>query len=586
MNRHLWLVAALAAAASIRAFGANPELSADSKPQANVPRGEVLTFTFDQSKVFPGTTRTYSVYIPAQYRPETPACLFVGQDGVQANAPVVFDNLISKHEMPVTIGVFITPGVVKAADPDHALARFNRSLEYDGLGDAYARFLITELLPEVETHTASDGRQIHLSKNPDDRAIGGQSSGAIAAFTVAWERNDSFHRVFSAIGTFVGLRGGERYPTLIRETEPKPIRIYQQDGSSDLNIYGGDWWMANQTMERAFTFAGYEHDHSWGEGAHSGAHAAAIFPDVMRFLWKDWPQPVKAGVSQNAMLKDILIPGEGWTLVADGYKGTDGTAVNPQGEVFFNARGANTTYKIGLDGKVATFLADSHHASGEIFGPDGRLYSVSAPNKTISAIAADGTATILASGFERLNDIVVAKNGNIYVTDDPSASDPSATSNVWLVRPNGEKVLVDSGLKFANGIALTPDQSLLYVDDYHSHWVYSYVVKQDGTLADKQRYGWLRENDAEDDSGADGLRVDQDGRVYVTTHMGLQILDQAGRVNAIIPTPNGKVSNLTFGGPKFDTLYAACGDRVYSRKLRIRGANAWEDPNKPAPPKL
>src|SRR3954471_18725936 len=155
----------------------------DSKPQDGVPKGEVLKFIFENSKIFPGTTRDYWVYVPAQYTPDHPACVHVNQDGVQFQAPVVFDNLIAKKEMPVTIGVFIMHGRVKANDENAALDRFNRSYEYDGLGDNYARFLLEELLPEVEKQKASDGRAIHLSKSANDRSIGGSSSGAICAFT-------------------------------------------------------------------------------------------------------------------------------------------------------------------------------------------------------------------------------------------------------------------------------------------------------------------------------------------------------------------------------------------------------------------
>src|SRR5215510_9361017 len=227
----------------------NYPVDSASVEHAGVPKGEVLKFTFDNSKIFPGTWREYWVYVPAQYTPDKPACVYVNQDGVQWGAPTVFDNLIHKKEMPVTIGVFVMHGRVKAANAEAALDRFNRSYEYDGLGDNYVRFLLDELLPEVETKKTSDGRPIRLSKNGNDRAIGGSSSGAICAFTAAWERPDAFTRVFSAIGTYVGLRGGERYSTLIRKLEPKPIRIFLQDGSNDNNIYGGDWWMANQSME-------------------------------------------------------------------------------------------------------------------------------------------------------------------------------------------------------------------------------------------------------------------------------------------------------------------------------------------------
>ena len=147
------------------------------------------------------------------------------------------------------------------------------------------------------------------------------------------------------------------YPTLIRKYEPKPIRVFLQDGSNDLNIYGGDWWMANQSMERALTFAGYEVKHVWGEGGHNGEHATKIFPDAMRWLWKDCPKPVKAGLG-SPQLQEILIPGEDWKLVGEGYQFTEGPAANAKGEVFFNDVGASKTYKIGLDGKPVVFLAE------------------------------------------------------------------------------------------------------------------------------------------------------------------------------------------------------------------------------------
>ncbi|HEY2343042.1 MAG TPA: SMP-30/gluconolactonase/LRE family protein [Chthoniobacteraceae bacterium] len=578
----LLIAACFSFSASVRAADDYP-LGPDSKPQEGVPKGEVLQFTFDQSKIFPGTTRKYSIYVPKQYDPTKPACLFVDQDGVQFNAPVVFDNLISKGEMPVTIGVFITPGVLKAPS-SQALDRFNRSYEYDGLGDAYVRFLLNELLPEAEKKTASDGRPIHFSKNAADRAIAGSSSGAICAFTAAWERPNAFQRVFSSIGTYVDLRGGNVYPSLIRKYEPKPLRVFLQDGSADQNIYGGDWWMANQEMERALVFAGYEVNHAWGDGGHNGKQASAVFPDAMRWLWKGWPEPVKAGASKNSTLSQLLIPGEDWQLVAEGYKGTEGPTANADGEVFFNDVPNSKTYKIGLDGKVTEFIADSKRGDGEAFGPNGSLYAVAGGVEKIFAYSpGKSEPTEIASGF-RGNDLVVRHDGLIYVTE--PGWDGTKPSNVWLIKANGEKQIVDTGLKFANGITLSPDQSLLYVDDTKSHWIYSYQIQADGTLANKQRYYWLHVPDTADDSGADGMRVDRNGNLYVATRLGVQICDQAGRPNAIIPTPNGKVANLTFGGKNFDTLYAACGDKIYRRKINARAANAWEAPIKPPAPHL
>ena len=566
----------------------------DSQVQPGVPKGEVLKFTFETSKIFPGTWREYWVYIPAQYTPDKPACVYVNQDGVQWNAPVVFDNLIHKKEIPVTIGVFVMHGRMRAPeytahtnpndpkDTNAALDRFNRSYEYDGLGDNYARFILEELLPEVETKKASDGRAIRLSKSGNDRAIGGSSSGAIAAFTAAWERPDAFSRVFSAIGTYVGLRGGDRIHTLIRKYEPKPLRIFLQDGSNDQNIYAGDWWMANLTMERALIFSGYDVAHAWGEGSHNGKQGTALFPDAMRWLWKDWPQSVKAGESKNVTLKDLLIPGEGWQVVGEGYKFSEGPVANAKGEVFFADGQTSKIWKVALDGKLSEFASDTKNSYGMAFGPDGKLFTASVSSETVLAYDPTGKVANFAPGIKG-NDLVVANNGNIYVTE-PKGYEPQ--SNIWLVKPNGEKKIVDTGLRFSNGITLSPDQTLLYVAEMRTHWVYSYQIQADGTLANKQKYYWLHVPDTADDSGADGMRVDRDGRLYVATRMGIQICDQAGRVNAIIPTPNGKASNLTFGGANFDTLFVTAGDKVYQRKLKIKGANAWDKPIKPAAPRL
>jgi gluconolactonase len=556
-------------------------LRADDAPSgSSPPKGEVRKYSFEKSKIFPGTTRDYWIYVPKQYDPAKPACLYVNQDGIQYHAPDVFDQLIDKKEIPVLIGVFVTPGRVNATSKD-ALDRLNRSFEYDGLGGDYVRFLLDELLPEVEQKKTADGRPIKFSRDGNDRAIAGASSGAICAFTAAWERPDSFRRVFSAIGTYVGLRGGNVYPSLIRKFEPKPIRIFLEDGSSDLNIYGGDWWMANQEMERAFRFAGYEVNHEWGTGGHSGDHATKIFPDAMRWLWKDWPAPVKAGLG-SPQLQEILIPGEGWSLVAEGYRFTEGPAPNVQGEVFFNDIPNGKAYKIGLDGNVSLFIADTKHANGQAFGPDGRLYAAATGSGQILAYDSGTKPTVIADGI-RANDLVVRHDGSIYVTQPGGGGN---SSQVWYINPRGEKRVVDTGLKFANGITLSPDQSLLYVADYASHWVYSFQVQSDGTLAHRQRFYHLHVPDTADAAGADGIRVDRDGRLYVTTTMGIQVCDQAGRVNCIIPTPNRKIANLCFGGADFQTLFATCGERVYKRKLKIRGVNAYEPPIKPKAPRL
>lgn len=555
-----------------------------SVEHAGVPKGEVLKFSFNHSQVFPGTTRDYWLYIPAQYRPGTPACVYINQDGIQWKAPVVFDNLINSGEMPVTIGVFITPGKIPAPDPAAGQDRFNRSFEYDGLGNAYGRFLLTELLPDAELQHATDGRPVRLSKNGNDRAIGGSSSGAVCAFTAAWEFPDQFSKVFSAIGTYVNLRGADRYPSLIRKYEPKPIKVFLQDGENDLNIYGGDWFKANEMMERALKFAGYQVEHHWGTEGHNGNQGTALFPGAMRWLWKGWPAALQTGKTANQVLADILIPGEDWQLVGKGYGFTEGIAADARGDVFFQDIPNAKTYKVNADGTATALPIDSKKASGTSFGSDGRRYVVAGGTRQVLSYDGAGHERVLADSING-NDIVVAANGNIYATAPEGSTNPG---KIYLIRPSGEKLLVDQGIKFPNGITLTPDQQQVLITESASHWIWIYSILPGGTLGNKQKYGWLQVPDTEENAWPDGLKADTAGRIYTASRLGIQVLDQLGRVNALLPIPpsNGQASNCCFGGPGFDIFYVTCGDRVYRRKLRTRGANTFDPPHRPASPHL
>jgi enterochelin esterase family protein len=253
----------------------------DSLPQTGVPRGSLRQMPPWESKVFAGTRRDWWIYIPAQYRPETPACVMVFQDGAGPRnyVPTVFDNLIAKGEIPVAVGVFLQPGT-------RSDGRSNRSFEYDTLSDQYARFLLEEILPEVE-------KLINLRQDAAGRAIAGISSGGICAFTVAWERPDAFSKVLSWVGSFTNIasgasrrEGGHNYPALIRKTPRKPIRVFLQDGENDLDNIHGNWPLANHQMARALAFAGYDYKFVMGNGFHSDRHGRAILPDSLRWLWR------------------------------------------------------------------------------------------------------------------------------------------------------------------------------------------------------------------------------------------------------------------------------------------------------------
>lgn len=479
------------------AFSEEYTLGPDSQRQPGVPQGTVTKHTWT-SKIFPGTVRDYWIYVPAQYKKESPACVMVFQDGGGYTnpegtwrAPVVFDNLIHKGEMPVTIGIFINPGVLPALGKDQR-ARYNRSFEYDALGDRYARFLVEEILPEV-------GKQYSLTSDPNERAIAGSSSGGIAAFTVAWNRPDVFRRVMSFVGSYTNLRGGENIASMIRKTEPKPLRVFLQDGEKDQNIYSGNWYIANQDVASALAYAGYDSKFVVGTEGHNGKHGAAILPDALRWLWRDSsrpiPKPTAAGDRQFSNM--IIDPGNDWELVSQGHRFTEGPAVDRQGNLFFtdipNNRIFRVIEKAGLITQISSarhvvetvgasvFKEDSGGANGLMFGPDGRLYACQNGRKRIVAYSIqDGKESIIAEDVNS-NDLAVAVNGGIYFTDPPH-------HQVWYIDPKGAKRVVHEGIQFPNGVRLSPDQSLLVVADATSKWVWSYQVQQDGSLANGQPF--------------------------------------------------------------------------------------------------
>ena len=280
-----WVIAGLIAPAIV---AEEYTLGPDSLVQEGVPQGTVTQHTLDNSTVFPGTTRDYWVYVPAQYDGSTPACVMVFQDGgwyvvldKDFRVPTVFDNLIHRGEMPVTIAIFINPGEFPAKAEGEEPER-NRSFEYDSLTDQYARFLLEDILPTV-------GKDYKLTEDPEGRAICGISSGGICAFTVAWERPDAFRKVLSHVGSFTNIRGGHVYPALIRKEDKRPIRVFLQDGENDLDNIHGNWPLSNMQMDKALAFAGYDYKFVMGTEGHNGKHGGAILPESLRWLWRDFP---------------------------------------------------------------------------------------------------------------------------------------------------------------------------------------------------------------------------------------------------------------------------------------------------------
>ena len=557
------------------------KLGPDSLERApGVPKGRVEKFVFDGSKVFPETTRDCWIYIPSQYDGSKPAALMVFQDGGgyvgetgQQRVPIVFDNLIAKGEMPVTIGVFINPGM-------RGTNGSNRSFEYDSLGGAYAKFLVDELLP-----FAAQKFSVKFTDDPDQRAICGMSSGAICAFTVAWERPDQFRKVLSQIGSFTNIRGGHVYPSWIRKTERKPVRVFLQDGSNDLNNLHGNWPLANQEMASALAFMGYDFQFVLGTGSHSGQHGGTILPDSLRWLWRpalaSLPKPVtKDNLAGDEALSKVFAdggkPGD-WELVGEGYGFTDGACGDAQGNFYFSDLPKSVVYRLAVgETKPVAWLEGGPKISGLKFGPDGKLYAATQGQGTNNAkkiIVIDPATKAIETVATDVqpNDLIVSKAGWIYFTDTGAGQVvgvPISARN--LPRPHP----VAGAINKPNGIALSADQRMLAVSEYGGTNAWTFLVADDGSLRGGEKNMELRAPVGKADSGGDGMTTDAAGRYWITSHLGIQMFDAGGRMGGIVSRPQEKGTvSCAFAGPDRSYLYVCNADKIYRRKTLTKAAD-------------
>jgi gluconolactonase len=490
------LVATIAAPAIAHSKVQDYKPGPDSLKKEGVPQGKVTNFKH-KSQIFGGAERDCGVYVPAQYDGTTPACVMVFQDGGGGmRIPTVFDNLIASKEMPVTVAIFLSPGVLPATDGKTQLPRYNRSLEYDGMGDAYPRFLLEEILPLIEKNY-----NLKLTQDPEGRGLCGLSSGGIAAFTAAWERPDAFRKVLTFIGSFTDLRGGNRYPDMIRKLEPKPLRIYQQDGSNDQDIYSGHWFIGNNDVAAALKFAGYDHTYVVGTGGHSGQHAEMLMPDALRWLWRDYPG-VEARIASDKPQKSRQ-PVQNFMVAGEAWKETNNAG-------FITTNLAKTTV--------------------------GGVYSADKKGKVTWQLG--------------------KKKGSITL--------PFA----------------------AKHITLTPDQGFLLIAPALGTTITSARIAADGSLQDILPYYDVFTAHGTSGAQIGGMATDMNGWLYVSTETGIQILDQAGRVNAILVPPieraipggllwtNGNILNTNYNG------------KPYARTLNAKGVIAGDAPIKPAGPRL
>jgi gluconolactonase len=553
-------------------------LGPDSQEQPGVPKGEITHYTWT-SKVYPGTVRDYWVYVPKQYDSAKPACVMAFQDGGGFQSrnggfrvPVVFDNLINKKEMPVTIAIMIDPGVVPALSPS-ALPRYNRSYEYDAPTGQYARFLLEEILPEV-------GKKYNLTQDANGRGLCGASSGGICSFTTAWERPDQFSRVISFIGSFTNLRGGHLFPSLIRKMEPKPIRVFMQDGSNDQDIYSGSWFIGNNDVAAALKFGRYDYQYVTGDGGHSGRQGGAILPDALRWLWRDYPSPIRPSATTPQPVVEVITPGESWQIVGGVRAPIGGLAADASSNVYFSEPANNRIHKIGAGDTVTIFKESTGGVSGLAVAPDGSL--IAAQNNRKRIIRYDGTGReTLVAGSTSADHLTVNHLGVTYFTDPQSGK-------VCMVDQKGKKSIADPGFPGAKGLLLTPDQSLLLVGDSSpGKFVTSFRIQPGGALTDKQPFFDINIPYGDAESKAGGMTADTQGRLYVTSNTGIQVCDQAGRVTGIILNPDSQpTTHVVFGGPGLDELYVAAGGRVYKRKTKTKGVLSFQEPIKPPAPRL
>ena len=532
----LGIALSLGNAIAQQAYNVRSPYDPATQKMAEEMQGEVMKFTLSDSQLYPGTQREVLVYVPQQYDATKPACLLVCMDGILYDATTVMDNLIASGEMPVTIGVFVNPGVVY--DENGEVVRYNRCKEFDSTDDTFSRFIENEVLAKVEGMKTASGKTVLLSKDANDRAITGASSGGIAAFSVAWNRPDLYSRVYTTVGTFVAMRGGNNYSNIVRKTEPKPLRIYMQDGWYDVwNPIFGEWFEHNLLMESAFNFAGYEVFHKWDRGNHSIKYGTIAFPDAMRWLWKGYPAKVQKGWSNNGMLQDILLENEDWqevvlpaTVEGDLFAATDSSAL-------FAAR--SHIYKVSAAGVVEQVgsLKAGERLMGEGLTAQGNsLYK---------------NGVKVADGLSALQAVQALSDGKYLA--------------LCNAKSKGNVMAVNVGCR---ALAIAPDYRFCVTGEENTHHLTSTVIDKTGKMLYSEPFYYLHDlsNSTLKPSGA--MAFDTKGNLYVATELGVQVADHNGRVRAILSLPAGRVHSLAFSG-KY--LFVRCGDKVYMRKMKAEG---------------
>jgi hypothetical protein len=535
-------------------------LGPDSLPQPGVPAGRLEKHPHAVSAIYPGTVRDYWIYVPASHDPAQPAPVMIVQDGWDHLRPerrwrmaTVFDNLIHQRAIPACIGIFINPGVIPASRPG-APDRQQRSFEYDRTDDRYARFLIEEILPAV-------GARYPLAPDGDSRMLLGGSSGAFCAFNAAWHRPDAFRRVFSCVGSYVGLRGGHGAAHLVRLTEPKPLRLFLEGGGEDLNFYAGDWWTANTDMLSALTYAGYEVNRAWApQAGHNDYHGSSIFPAALQWLWQDYPQPVRAGANSRQPIVSLTTPGESWRCVNNAPDHVQHVAANSTGEIFFTCADDPHLHRLDADDHGSVFATTVAPITAITFATDGRVFAAQPSLRRIAVL--DPTGREIAA----INDIVAdslacGPDGQLYALS-------ASKRKIWLITPAGRRKSLCHPAAQPHRLCLTTDGSQILITDHDANLAWQGSVLPNGTLAHLEPCYQFVPTSTSVQSPGDLATHPKRWSFFATRH-GLQLADHDGRMIGIFAPPASvAIDGVALGGSPPTDLYVTCAGKLYRRPLR------------------
>lgn len=536
-------------------------LGPDSRRQPGVPRGRLEAMRHGPSRVYPGTVRDWWIYVPAQYRASRPACLLVVQDGgahlhrARWDMRIVLDNLIQQGAMPVTIGVFIDPGQVPAARPGGP-PRDNRSCEYDSMDGRYARFLLEEILPEVE-------RRYRLRPDGNSRAIMGGSSGGFCAFNAAWERPDRFQRVISMVGSFTPMRGGHGMAARVRLTPPKPLKVFLEGGAQDLDVACGHWWSANQDLHAALRYAGYDVACAWDERAgHNEFHTSMVCPQALRWLWQDYPGKVRAGAASRQPIAQVLAPQAGWQAEGAPTHAATVLAADEAGRLCFAAAADASIRRRDEAGRTTVLARGVAGVAGLAVGADGAIYCTQPAARRLLRVRGGRPVAVVARGIAA-HGLAIGADGAVYVAE-------PIRGRIWRIAADGAKRIVATGLKGVRALAFTPPGGELLAAPAAGGNVWQLTVTADGGLAHAQPYHRLCCDEGAAARRPTALVVTRPGWACIATEAGLQFNLPNGLVAGFMAAPGpGGITGLALTGPRRDRLCVACGGRIFRRRIRL-----------------